>query len=139
MAVLEDCVAPNLLEAPVNLLRLALHPSGLAPRVRHFHEYAAHLIARLEREVAESGDRGLTELRDEVCSYPRVPSAPGPEELAARIAIPLELDALGTRLTMFSTIATFGTALDVTVDELTIEMYFPADTSTESFFRSRFG
>ena len=110
LAVLEDCAAPHLLEEPVNLLRVALHPDGLAPHIDNFPEYAGHLVARLEREVSASGDSALTALRDEVCSYPRVPRAPEPDEPAVRIAIPLEIRALGERLSMFSTIATFGTA-----------------------------
>lgn len=137
MALLEDCVPPRFLVEPVNLLRMALHPDGLAPHIRNFDEYAGHLVARVEREVSASGDPRLTELRNEVGQYPRVPT-PEPEEVATRIAIPLELSALGSHLTMLSTIATFGTALDVTVDELTVEMYFPGDASTEDFFRSRF-
>ena len=136
--MLEDCAAPHLLEEPVNLLRVALHPDGLAPHIDNFPEYAGHLVARLEREVSASGDSALTALRDEVCSYPRVPRAPEPDEPAVRIAIPLEIRALGERLSMFSTIATFGTALDVTVDELTVEMYFPTDAGTEELFNRRF-
>ena len=137
-AVLEDCVGTRALAEPVNLLRLALRPDGLAPRIRNFDEYAAHLVAHVEREVSGSGDPALATLLDEVRTFPRVPSVVD-EEVPARIAIPLELFALGEPLSLFATIATFGTALDVTVDELTIEMYFPADHDTEGFFRSHFG
>ena len=139
IAVIEDCVGAGAVVAPVNLLRLALHPDGLASRIRNFDEYAAHLLARVEREVAASGDPVLAALRDEVRGFPRVPGRLGAEDVAERIAVPLEICALGANLSLFATIATFGTALDVTVDELTIEMYFPADNATDDFFRSTFG
>jgi transcriptional regulator with XRE-family HTH domain len=138
LTILEDCVDARVLDPPVNLLRLALHPEGLAPRIRNFDEYAGHLVARVDREVSASGDPTLTALLDEIRSFPRVQNLPD-EEVAARIAIPFELFALGAQLSLFATIATFGTALDVTVDELTVEMYFPADHATEDFLRRRFG
>jgi transcriptional regulator with XRE-family HTH domain len=137
MAVLRDCLPESFLVPPVNLLRMALHPDGLARHIRNFDEYAGHLVGRVEREVAGSGDPRLREMLDEVAGFPHVPSAPT-EELASRIAVPLRLSSLGAELSMFSTIATFGTALDVTVDELTVEMFFPADAATDAFFRTHF-
>jgi transcriptional regulator with XRE-family HTH domain len=121
-------VSDALLTPPVNVLRLALHPQGLAPRIRNLAQWRGHLLARLGRERAITGDLGLAALADELAGYP------GPEpELppgAAEIAVELQLDAGGQELAFFSTVTTFGTALDVTVAELSIEAFFPADAAT---------
>jgi len=131
-AVFTDGVAPELLAAPVNVLRVSLHPEGLAPRIVNLAEYSGHLLTRLHRHAAASGDPDLIALRDEVCGYPGVVnSAPAGTDPAALLFVPLILRAAGDQeLTFFSTIATFGTALDVTLAELAIESFFPADKTT---------
>ncbi|MGH2968860.1 MAG: helix-turn-helix domain-containing protein [Solirubrobacteraceae bacterium] len=128
-------VAPELLEPPANVLRISLHPEGLAPRIANLAEWRAHLLDRLRREVAATADARLAALREEVAAYPS-PAAPAPE-LPARgaIAVPLRLRAGDGELTFFSTVATFGTAIDVTVAELSIEAFFPADAATAAALR----
>jgi transcriptional regulator with XRE-family HTH domain len=125
-AVLLDGVAPWLLEQP-NALRLALHPDGLAPRIKNLGQWRDHLVGRLRREVAASGSGELAALLVELESYP----APlvSPDSMA--VAVPLELCTdSGELLTFISTVTTFGTALDLTVAELSIEAFLPADDAT---------
>ncbi|MFS0896322.1 helix-turn-helix domain-containing protein [Mycolicibacterium litorale] len=126
-AVLLDGVAPALLERP-NALRLALHPDGLAPRIKNLGQWRHHLISRLRREVAASGSNELSALLTEVESYPGpAPESPDPSV----VAVPLQLcTASGNLLTFLSTVTTFGTALDPTAAELSIEAFLPADEST---------
>jgi transcriptional regulator with XRE-family HTH domain len=132
LALLAPMVAPHLLEPPVNALRITLHPDGLAPHIENLAEYADHLLARLDRQAATAGSEELAELARELRSYPEMPTEPVAHgEIADRLFAPLVLRIEdGTRLAFFSTIATFGTALDVTVAELAIEQFFPADPQT---------
>jgi transcriptional regulator with XRE-family HTH domain len=132
LALVAPVVSPHLLEPPANALRITLHPDGLAPYIRNLGEYADHLLARLDRQAAVLGSDDLAGLADELRSYPDIPTEPvGHGDIADRLFAPLVLQLPdGPRLTFFSTIATFGTALDVTVAELAIEQFFPADAST---------
>jgi hypothetical protein len=125
-------VATWLLEPPVNVYRLGLHPDGLAPRVRNRTEYSAHLLTQLQRDATVSADPTLLALLDEVRSYPGVSPPNGAEaDPARRLVLPMEFTTVdGEELSLFSTVATFGTALDVTVSELSIEAFFPADERT---------
>jgi transcriptional regulator with XRE-family HTH domain len=136
LAIMSDGVDPALLAPPANTLRVCLHPGGLAPRIANLAEYGAHLLDRLDRLIAASGDAELAALRDELAGYPGVTdrepalaTTPG-SDAAGRLFVPLVLRALGGDLTFFSTIATFGTAHDITVAELAIESFFPADERT---------
>jgi transcriptional regulator with XRE-family HTH domain len=125
-------VAEHLLEPPVNVYRLGLHPEGLAPRVRNLAEYSQHLLTRLERDVALTGDADLAALLDEVRAYPDL-THPGDRDTdpAELLFMPMVFTTVdGWELTFFSTLATFGTAMDVTVAELSIEAFFPADAAT---------
>jgi transcriptional regulator with XRE-family HTH domain len=127
-------VAPHLLEPPINVYRLGLHPEGLASRVRNMAEYTHHLLTRLQREVALTGDPALVALLDEVRGYPDLthPSAVDADP-ARMLFLPMEFTTVGgVELSLFSTLATFGTALDVTVAELSIEAFFPADPATQA-------
>jgi hypothetical protein len=138
VALLSEGAAPELLVPPVNALRLSLHPDGMAPRVANLGEWRAHLLGRLRRQVAVSGDPRLAELHEELRAYPcEQPEPevelPGPGEVVA----PLRLRQRGRELAFFSTVATFGTPLDVTVAELAIESFFPADAATAAFLRGR--
>jgi transcriptional regulator with XRE-family HTH domain len=131
-AVLLDGVARHLLEHP-NALRIALHPDGLAPRIRNLGQWRHHLIERLRREAAVSGSPELSALLAEIESY-----SGGFDEVAdlGGVAVPLELyTAQGRLLTFLSTVTTFGTALDLTAAELSIEAFLPADEATAAALR----
>lgn len=124
--LLLDGVDAALLQAP-NALRLTLHPDGLAPRIRNLGQWRHHLLARLRREVAASGSAELTALLAECESYPGPEDSPDP----AAVAVPLELrTARDESLRFISTVTTFGTALDLTAAELSIEAFLPADEAT---------
>lgn len=123
-------VPSDLLTPRPNALRVALHPDGLAPRIENFGEWAHHLLDRLNRQVATTDSPDLLELREELRSYPGVPGAPEATDIAGRLFVPLVLRQDARVLRFFSTIATFGTALDITVAELAIEAFFPADRET---------
>ena len=130
MALL-DGVAPALLSPRPNALRVSLHPDGLAARIDNLAEWAHHLLARLDRQLALSDQPDVAALRRELRSYPNMPDAIDQTDLAARLFVPLVLRQDNSRrLRLFSTIATFGTALDITVAELAIESFFPADPET---------
>lgn len=132
--VLVDGVAPELLAPPANALRIALHPEGLAPRTLNLGEWRAHLLARVERQLALTGSEPLAQLFEEVRSYP----GPEPDHAPSPDAIFVELRVRvgGHDLTFFSTISTFGTAVDITVAELSIESFFPADAETGEALRA---
>jgi len=134
LSLFTEGVDPSLLEPPVNVYRLGLHPAGLAPRVRNMPEYSAHLLTRLQREVAMSADPALAALLDEVRAYPGVATGtPVSADPATMLFLPMRMTGRdGQELSFFSTIATFGTALDVTVAELSIEAFFPADEATKA-------
>jgi transcriptional regulator with XRE-family HTH domain len=136
-AILTDRVAPHLLAGPVNALRVSLHPDGLAPRIANLAEYSAHVLARLQRQSILSADPAMTALHEELREYPGVSTGHSTAvDTAAMLFVPLVLDVSDTvRLTFFSTLATFGTALDITLAELSIESFLPADTATAAYLR----
>lgn len=122
---------------PVNALRITLHPDGLASAISNLSEWRGHLLARLQREFALSGDPAIRELRDELASYPGPDDAPPvPDDGTGALFLPLRLRTAAGELSLFSTIATFGTALDVTLADLMIESFYPADGSTEAALRT---
>jgi transcriptional regulator with XRE-family HTH domain len=124
-------VAPALLEPPVNALRLTLHPDGMAPRIVNLQEWSAHLLMRLHRQAQATGDPALMSLYDELCEYPGVAVQAAHEGIAgADIVLPLRLLDADEELAFFSTISTFGTAVDVTLAELSIEAFYPANART---------
>jgi transcriptional regulator with XRE-family HTH domain len=138
MSILTDGVAAELLEPPVNALRVCLHPGGLAPRIVNLAEYSNHLLTRLHRQVVVSPDHQLVALADELRGYPGVVDTPHVRpDTAAMLFVPLVLRTDGGELRFFSTVATFGTALDITVAELAIESFFPADEATATALRDR--
>jgi len=127
--------APQLLEPPVNVLRLALSPDGLAPRIVNLAEWHAHLLARLRREIAVSADERLIELLDELRQYPGdKPDVEPPG--SGDVVVPLRIRTDLGELRLLSTVATFGTPLDVTVAELSIESFFPANPETADALRA---
>jgi transcriptional regulator with XRE-family HTH domain len=130
-------VAPHLMEPPVNVMRLSLHPEGLAPRVINYDEYRAHLLTRLAREVHLTGDDRLAALYEEVQGY--AGDGHEPEGLEPiDVVLPMRLRSPFGELALFSTIATFGTPVDITLDELAIEQFFPADDHTAAVLREQF-
>ncbi|MCV0396236.1 MAG: helix-turn-helix transcriptional regulator [Rhizobiaceae bacterium] len=127
---------PKLLEPPVNVLRLSLHPQGLAPLIVNLGEWRAHLFERLKRLVDASGDPKLIELEAELQAYPGTATrTPPPKGEAGLIAVPLRLRFGPAILSFISTITVFGTALDVTLSELAVESFFPADEETAAALR----
>jgi hypothetical protein len=125
-----DGVAPELLVPPVNGLRVALHPRGMAARTLNLPQWSAHLLARLRRETLLTGDPRLAELYDELATYPGVSTLPAvsPPE----ILVPLRLRDTdgGAELAFFGTVTTFGSATDVELSELAIEAFYPANAAT---------
>jgi len=132
VAPLLEGIAAGLLEPPANALRATLHPDGMASRILNFDEWSAHLVHRLRREIALAGDEQLEALLAEVLGYPNVRSDPPAADAAAaaEIVLPLHLRHGSGRLSFFSTLTTFGTAADVTLAELAIEAFYPADAET---------
>jgi transcriptional regulator with XRE-family HTH domain len=131
--LLLDGVAAGLLEPPANSLRIALHPEGLAPRTLNLGEWSAHLLGRLHREAQITGDPRLDRLYHELVSYPGIEVHPPHSEVeSSDIVLPLRLrDTDGqAELAFFSTISTFGTAVDITLAELSIEAFYPANART---------
>lgn len=128
---------PALLEPPVNVLRLSLHPRGLAPQVVNLFEWRSHLLERLKRQIDATGDPALVELERELMSYPSGPRTQRSwnAEVAA-IVHPLKLRVGGEILTFISTTTVFGTPLDVTLSELAIESFFAADEETAKALRN---
>lgn len=134
--------APSLLEPPVNVLRLSLHPQGLAGRIVNLHEWRAHLLARLRRQVELTADPTLIDLLGELRSYP-VPgrSQPGPPvrdhaaASAAAVVVPFRLATEHGELSFLSTTTMFGTPVEITLSELVVESFFPADTVTAEVMR----
>jgi transcriptional regulator with XRE-family HTH domain len=131
-------VDPALMKPPVNVLRLSIHPAGLARRIVNFTEWRNHLVHRLQRQVDATGDAVLAGLIGELRSYP-TPDAPARAPRAshdyAGIVVPLQLIAGEGVLTLFSTITIFGTPVDVTLSELAIEAFFPADPESTRMLR----
>jgi transcriptional regulator with XRE-family HTH domain len=127
--------AEHLLEPPVNVLRLSLHPDGVAPRIVNLGEWRAHLLDRLGRQAVVSGDPALFALHDELADYPGGEAGHTPDLDAGMIAVPLRIRVGDDELAFISTATSFGTAADVTVSELSIESFFPADETTSGVLR----
>ena len=130
LELMSTLVADRLLEPPLNTLRVTLHPDGLAPHIENLGEYSAHLLARLDRQAVASGDDWLRDLAAELRGYPGVVDALVPPDTASLLFVPFVLRSGDGVLRFFSTIATFGTALDITVADLAVESFFPADETT---------
>lgn len=131
-------VADALLQPPINVLRLSLHPDGVAPRIANLPEWRAHLLDRVRRQIDLTADPALVDLFRELEHYPvprAQPSRPMPERASADVVIPLQLITDSGQLTFFSTIMLFGTPVDITLSELAIETFFPADSATAEAMR----
>jgi transcriptional regulator with XRE-family HTH domain len=134
VSLLTGGCAPALLEPPVNVLRLTLHPHGMAPRVLNLPEWRAHLLDRLDRDISATADAALIALREELVSYPCPPPAARPDTRS--ILVPLQLRVRGHDLSLLSTTTVFGTPRDITLAELAIESFYPADAGTAAILRS---
>jgi transcriptional regulator with XRE-family HTH domain len=134
IAIFTEGAAPRLLEPPVNVLRLSLHPEGMAPRIRNLPEWRAHLITRLYRQAQATGDPVLARLHDELAGYPGGEAHPPPAE---NVVVPLRYQPPGRPgMSFLSITAVIGTPMDVTVEELAIESFYPADEQTAEALRS---
>lgn len=131
--------AAALLQPPVNVLRLSLHPDGLAPRIANLPEWRSHLLERLRRQVEATADPVLVELLAELQAYPApargVAALAPPEEAHPDIVVPLRLATESGILSFLSTTTVFGTPVDVTLSELAVEAFFPADAATAEALR----
>ncbi|MFE4923807.1 helix-turn-helix domain-containing protein [Streptomyces sp. NPDC056661] len=141
IAMLLEGVADHLLAPPLNAMRLTLHPQGLAPRIRNLRAWRADLLAQMERQIALVRSAELRELYEEVAAYPMPEGTDGQDEptrppSALSFALPLVIEYRGRVLSFVSSIATFNTPMDVTVAELAIETFLPADQETASYLRS---
>jgi transcriptional regulator with XRE-family HTH domain len=141
IAMLLEGVPKKLLTPPLNAMRITLHPEGLARRIRNLREWRGHLLAQMERQIALARSEALRELYDEVAAYPY--PQPGPSEPAAgtdrarpAFALPMEVEHDGRVLSFVSSISTFNTPMDVTVAELAIETFLPADPATVTYLQS---
>lgn len=143
--ILTEGIPAELLAPPVNILRIGLHPQGLARRVLNLGEYRTHLLDTVRRALRNEPDDELDALHRELCAYPasepdaRWSGRPGPDEVGAAV-LPLRLRGLrpgDPELALFSVVATFGSPRNVTVAELAIESFFPADGPTDAYLRQR--
>lgn len=142
IALFTEGAAAHLLEPPMNCLRIGLHPDGLAWRIVNLSEWRSHLLGRLQRQIARTGDPALVQIYDELRAYPyELPESEDELADANAIVVPLRIRDIRDRsreLTFFSTVTTFGTPLDITVEELSIESFFPADAETAAVLHERY-
>jgi len=139
VGLLTEGVAPELLDPPVNVLRLSLHPDGLAPRIANLAEWRAHLLHRLGRQSVLTGDPALATLYGELSELPGG-GAPGTIDLdAGEIAVPLRLRRGDAVLSFISTNTIFASATEITVAELSIESFYPADAATAGVLQALSG
>ncbi|MFD3993975.1 helix-turn-helix domain-containing protein [Streptomyces sp. NPDC058548] len=143
IGLLLDGLPEHLLTPPLNAMRITLHPEGLAPRIRNLPEWRGHLLHQMERQIGLARSESLRALYAEVTAYPPPGAddgdgsgAPGPEELYPYFALPLRIEHDGRVLSFVSSISTFNTPLDVTVAELAIETFLPADPATVAYLQS---
>jgi hypothetical protein len=131
-------IAEELLAPPLNVLRVSLHPWGMAPFIVNIGEWRAHLLGRLRRQIALTADPAVQQLYDELRAYPCpqhepevvLPAGPGD------VVVPLRIRFGERELAFFSIVASFGTPIDITLEELAIESFFPANTETAEALRN---
>jgi transcriptional regulator with XRE-family HTH domain len=132
-------VPPDLLALPHNIFRLGLHPRGMASCTANFDEWGRYMLRELQRLADSAIDPAAAALLDEVRSYPNVQALLATPRQAAPsnpLLVPCVLDIAGQRLSLFTTLATFGSPRDVTLAELTVELFYPADAATELALRA---
>ncbi|MFJ9136265.1 helix-turn-helix domain-containing protein [Streptomyces sp. NPDC102256] len=140
IAMLLEGVPEHLLVPPLNAMRLTLHPEGLAPRIRNLRAWRDHLLAQMDRQIALRRSKPLRALYEEVAAYPVPDAEPaGDEEPPGAVppfALPMRIEHEGRVLSFISSIATFNTPMDVTVAELAVETFLPADPATVKYLHS---
>jgi transcriptional regulator with XRE-family HTH domain len=134
VAPILEGIPQRLLGQPFNILRLAFHPEGLAPRTVNLAEWCGHLLERLHRQCEATADPELLKLYQDLKSYP-IPARSGPLP-PDNVAIPFKLRHAGEVLSFFSTTMVFGTPVDITLSELALETFFPADELTATRLRA---
>ena len=141
IAMLLEGVPQELMTPAPNAMRLTLHPEGLAPRIHNLREWRGHLLAQMERQIALHRSGPLRELYEEVAGYPVPADAPGaePDEPVPYFALPLRIEHDGRILSFVSSISTFNTPMDVTVAEIAIETFLPADPATAKYLHTTGG
>lgn len=128
-------IAPELLAPPVNVLRLSLHPQGLAAKILNLEEWRGHLLSRLKKQVEDTADLQLEELLKELRAYqPAEKRRPRASQTAPEIVVPLKIATRFGTLSLISTTTVFGTPVDVTISEIALETFFPADDFTREVF-----
>ena len=135
---LMEGVDQSLLAPPINVLRVSLHPKGLGPRIANFTEWRAHVLDRLRRQVDATNDAVLKDLLEELRAYPApndVQDSHRPPRDYAGVIVPFEIRTPTGILAFFGTTTVFGTPVDVTLSELAIEAFFPADEATARALR----
>lgn len=136
--------SPALLQPPVNLIRLSLHPDGLASQIVNLKQWRDCLLDRLRKEIDTSGEAALADLLAEVEAYPTAEIDTGSEDIAVNrlndlmtaVAIPLQIARDGLVLSFLSTTTVFGTPTDATVSELALESFLPANAETAAYLRA---
>ncbi|WP_312564409.1 helix-turn-helix domain-containing protein [Diaphorobacter sp.] len=129
-------VDAELLQPPVNVLRLSLHPGGLAPRIAHLEQWRAHLLERLRQQIHESSDPVLAALLQELQAYPLPPASPPLPGEHLGVLMPFEFRTPAGTLQLVSTTTVFGSPVDVTLQELALETFFPADDASAAALRA---
>ena len=128
-------IAPELLVPPINVMRLSLHPQGLGARLANAAQWRAHLLHRLDQQFAATADGQLRALREEIAGYPVAAGAAVGDAPPNPIAVPFRLHTSEGLLSFISTVTVFGTPVEVTLQELAIESFFPADEATRTALR----
>jgi transcriptional regulator with XRE-family HTH domain len=139
VGLLLEGVSPELLQPPVNVLRLSLHPEGLAPHIANLAQWRNHVLGRLHRQVDVTADERLAALHEELRAMPPPGGGTWPKGHGAHepvsVVVPLRLHTRFGLLSLFSTTTVFGTPVDITLSELAIESFFPADRPTAELLR----
>jgi transcriptional regulator with XRE-family HTH domain len=142
-SMLADLVPPELTGPPMNLFRMSLHPDGLAAYTRNFEAWAGYLVRQLGRLVRTTADPALVALQEEILAYETVADLPNEALAAAEVnaaaLLPCEMSVGGIDLSLITTLTTFGSPLDITLDELMIELFYPADDASDAALRELAG
>ena len=136
-ALLAAHVSPELLAPPVNVFRLSLHPDGLASRIANLAQWRHHLFERLRQQIHATADPALLALQAELLEYPAPEESP-PLVMAGEmlgVVMPFCFESVHGMLSLISTTTIFGTPVDVTLQELAVESFFPADAFTAQVLR----
>lgn len=132
---------PSLLAPPMNVLRVTLHPGGLAPRIENLAQWRAHVIGRVQRDLELTADEALKNLLDELRDYPGGGGDSSAEDSTnfGGVVVPLKLRTPAGSITLLSTTTVFGTPVEVTLSELMLEAFYPADEHSAAVLRQAAG